>query len=51
MGVNGNANKKTIDDHAKDGGPRKVRLLCSFTMSLCALELKQTLLSLLFPVI
>ena len=39
------------DDYAKDGGLGEVRLLCSFYMSLCALESKQTLISLIFQII
>ena len=41
----------TIDDYAKDGGPGKVCFYVVFTMSLCALELRQSLISLLFQVI
>ena len=40
-----------IDDYAKDGGPGEVQLCAVFTMSICALELKQMLISLLFQVI
>ena len=42
---------KEMDDYAEDGGPGEVSLLCSFTMSLCAHELKQRLISLLFQII
>ena len=38
----------TLDDYAKNGGPGKE---CSFYQSLCALELKQLLISLLFQII
>ena len=42
----------SIDDYAtKDGGPGEVRLFAVFTMSLCTLELKQTLISLPFQVL
>ena len=34
--------RTSIDNYAKDGGPGEVRRLCSFTMSLWTLELKQT---------
>ena len=37
-----------IGDYAKDGGPGRSDFCVVFTMSLCALELKQTLRSLLF---
>ena len=37
-------------DYVKDGGPGEVRLLCNFTMSLCALQLEQTLISLPFQI-
>ena len=41
----------TIDDYAKDGGPEKSDFYVVFTMSLCALGLKQLLISVLFQII
>ena len=40
----------TIYNYVKDGGPKDVDLFSVFTMSLCTLELKQALRSLLFQV-
>ena len=40
-----------IDDHAKDGRPGKSDFCVAFTMCLCILESKQTLISSLFQVI
>ena len=40
-----------IDNYAKDGGPGEADFYVVFTMSLCALELNQTLISLLFQII
>ena len=40
-----------IDNYAKDGGPGESDFCVAFTMSLCALELKRTLISLLFQII
>ena len=40
-----------IDDYAKDGDQGRSEFCVVFTMSLCAFELKQTLISLLFQAI
>ena len=42
---------KEIDDYAKDGGPGVSDFYVVFTMSLCALGLKQLLISLIFQII
>ena len=41
----------SIDDYAKDGGQGRSDFCAVFTMSLCALELKRMLISLLFQII
>ena len=41
----------TIDDYSKDGGPGGSDGCVVFTITLCALELKQTVISLLFQVV
>ena len=40
----------TLDLYAKDGGPGRYDLCVVFTMTLCALDFKQALISLLFQV-
>ena len=40
--------RDTIDDYAKDGGSERSDFYVVLTMSLCVLESKQTLISLLF---
>ena len=42
---------ETIDDYAENGGPVRSDFYVVFTMSLCALGLKQLLISLLFQII
>ena len=45
------SDKPTDDDYIRDGGPGEVRFCVALVMSLCQLELKQILISLLFQVI
>ena len=40
-----------MDDYAEDSGPARYDFCVVFTMSLCALELEQTLISLPFETI